>query len=103
MSTSHRRSSQLPIYQQIYAGLENSRSMYKPKDQKEAVDMVRESEGTYSFFFEEPTLEYIIQRQCDLKKIGGSIGPMRSFAIGLSKGIRHLSSAYIYQVLITKS
>ena len=41
--------------------------------------------GSFAFLMEEPTIEYIIERQCDVMQVGGAVGS-RSYGIALRKG-----------------
>ena len=48
------------------------------------IERVKESKGGYAFLMESSSIEYIMERDCDLAKIGGELDS-KSYAIGLLK------------------
>lgn len=50
------------------------------------LERVIEGEGSFAYLMEEPSIEYVVERQCDLMQVGGSVGSS-NYAIALRKGI----------------
>jgi len=48
------------------------------------IERVKESKGGYAFFMESSSIEYIMERDCDLAKVGGEIDS-KSYGIGMKK------------------
>merc|ERR1711974_264510 len=38
---------------------------------KEGIDKVVQEQGTYAFFMESTTIEYVVERYCQLQQVGG--------------------------------
>lgn len=61
--------SNFSTYQRIWAMMESTRPSVFVKSNDEGKDRVRK--GDYAYFMESTTLEYIIERDCDLAQVGG--------------------------------
>lgn len=51
--------------------METARPSVFTKNNDEGVDRVLKGKGLYAFLMESTTLEYIIERNCDLMQVGG--------------------------------
>ena len=56
----------------------------------EGIQRVREGQGKYAFLMESSSIEYIIERNCDLAKVGGKLDS-KSYGIALRKNSPHTS------------
>lgn len=65
------RDSNFSIYQKMWAAMESARPSVFTKSNDEGKERVSKEKGGYAFFMESTTLEYIIERNCDLMQIGG--------------------------------
>lgn len=65
------RDSNFSIYQKMWAAMESARPSVFTKSNDEGKDRVSKEKGGYAFFMESTTLEYIVERNCDLTQIGG--------------------------------
>ena len=48
------------------------------------IERVKESNGRYAFLMESSSIEYIMERDCDLAKVGGELDS-KSYGIGMKK------------------
>ena len=51
---------------------------------KAGIARVKEMKGRYAFFMESSSIEYIMERDCDLAKVGGELDA-KSYGIGMRK------------------
>ena len=51
---------------------------------KEGIEKVLRENGKYALFTESTVVDYIVDRQCDLKQVGGLLNS-KSYGIGLPK------------------
>ena len=54
------------------------------KSNKLGIERVKESNGRYAFLMESSSIEYIIERDCNLAKVGGELDS-KSYGIGMRK------------------
>lgn len=52
---------------------------------KEGIDKVLQEQGNYAFFMESTTIEYVIERYCQLQQIGGLLDS-KSYGIAVQQG-----------------
>lgn len=65
------RDSNFSIYQRIWASMESSKPSVFTKSNDEGKERVSKEQGGYAFFMESTSLDYIVERNCDLQQIGG--------------------------------
>uniref|UniRef100_A0A0K8V3R8 Glutamate receptor 1 n=1 Tax=Bactrocera latifrons TaxID=174628 RepID=A0A0K8V3R8_BACLA len=65
------RDSNFSTYQRMWTAMETARPSVFTKNNDEGVDRVLKGKGLYAFLMESTTLEYIIERNCDLMQVGG--------------------------------
>lgn len=65
------RDSNFSIYQRIWAAMESAKPSVFTKSNDEGKERVAKEMGGYAFFMESTSLEYIIERNCELQQIGG--------------------------------
>ncbi|XP_019883181.2 glutamate receptor ionotropic, kainate 2 isoform X4 [Camponotus floridanus] len=67
------RDSNYSIYKRMFATMMETKPSVFTKDNKEGVERVVKSKGLYAFLMESTTIEYQMQRNCEIDKIGGLI------------------------------
>ncbi|KAJ9591183.1 hypothetical protein L9F63_002254, partial [Diploptera punctata] len=69
-------------YKRMYTVMSQTRPSVFMKDNDEGVDRVRKEKGKYAFFMESITIEYHVERKCDLMQVGGLLDS-KGYGIGL--------------------
>jgi len=77
------RDSNVYIYDKIWASMNNNEGMFV-KSAKAGIERVSKEDGKYAFFAESPLVDYVVERHCDLKQVGGLLDE-KSYGIGLPK------------------
>ncbi|XP_018025872.1 glutamate receptor U1-like isoform X2 [Hyalella azteca] len=75
--------------QRVYSAMYNRASEQRIKSSAQGVEEVLEAQGSFGFLMEEPTLEYVTERNCELKQLGGTVGS-RDYAIALQQDSPYL-------------
>lgn len=65
------KGSNFSLYQRMWSAMESTEPSVFVKDNKEGEERVAKSKRLYAFFMESLSLEYIIERNCNLTQIGG--------------------------------
>ena len=63
---------------------------------QEGIDKVLFEQGDYAFFMESTTIEYVIERYCQLQQVGGLLDS-KSYGIAVQQG------KFFQQLLLSKS
>ncbi|XP_068243537.1 glutamate receptor ionotropic, kainate 2-like isoform X3 [Palaemon carinicauda] len=79
------RDSNIPTYQRMWAAMSNSRPSVFTESNDAGVERVSKSNGMYAFLMESSSIEYEIERKCDLTQIGGLLDS-KSYGIALPPG-----------------
>nr|UVX20224.1 ionotropic receptor [Endoclita signifer] len=61
------------IYQRVWTTMESTRPSVFVSDNKYGVERVLQRKGKYAYFMESTSIEYIMQRKCDLYQVGGNL------------------------------
>ena len=61
-------------------------SVYTKTGNQEGLDRVIKEDGAYAFFMEGASIEYNVERNCELTQIGGLLDS-KGYGIALPKGI----------------
>ena len=77
--------STIPTYQKINAFMEGAKPSVYTKSNTEGLDRVRKEDGMYAYFMEAASIEYNIERYCDLRQLGGLLDS-KGYGIALPKG-----------------
>lgn len=56
-----------------------------PDDNDKGVDMASSKENDYAFLMESSTIEYVIERNCDVDQVGGLLDD-KGYGIAMKKG-----------------
>ncbi|XP_067000651.2 glutamate receptor ionotropic, kainate 2 [Anabrus simplex] len=67
------QNSNVSSYQRIWAVMVQTRPEVFTKGNAEGVDRVKKEKGDYAFFMESTSIEYQMERDCDLVKVGGEL------------------------------
>ena len=78
--------STIPTYQKINAFMEGAKPSVYTKSNTEGLDRVRKEDGMYAYFMEAASIEYNIERYCDLRQLGGLLDS-KGYGIALPKGL----------------
>lgn len=79
-------SSNFSIYQKMYAAMESARPSVFTKTNDEGVERILKGKRLYAFIMESTSLEYIVERKCELTQIGGLLDN-KGYGIAMPKGI----------------
>lgn len=65
--------SNFSTYQRMWSFMESQRPSVFAASNTEGVERVVKSRGNYAFLMESTSIEYVIERNCDLTQIGGML------------------------------
>lgn len=65
--------------------MESAGSKVHAKSYAEGIKRVQQSNGKYAFLMEATSIDYIIERECDLTRIGGLIDS-KGYGIAMKEG-----------------
>ena len=75
--------SKISTYARMWDYMNNNRNVFT-RSTREGVDRVLREDGDYAFFAESTTVEYVVERRCDLRQVGGLLD-YKSYGIGVPK------------------
>lgn len=64
------QNSDVNLYQKMYGVMESNGDSVMVSDNKQGVDRVKKERNRYAFFMESSSIEYEVQRNCDLTEVG---------------------------------
>lgn len=73
----------------MWAAMESARPSVFPKSNSEGVERVLKSKRSYAFLMESSSIEYMVERHCDLMQIGNHLD---SKGYGIAMPMRKSSS-----------
>ncbi|XP_042233937.1 glutamate receptor ionotropic, kainate 2-like isoform X3 [Homarus americanus] len=79
------RDSTLPTYARMWSFMESTSPSVLVKSNAEGVKRVQEMNGLYAYLMESTSIEYVIERNCDLTQVGGLLDS-KSYGIALPSG-----------------
>ena len=92
------QSSTIPTYQKLNAFMESAKpSVYTKTGNQEGLDRVLKEDGAYAFFMEGASIEYNVERNCELTQIGGLLDS-KGYGIALPKGNSPTNSNMEYSI-----
>lgn len=65
------QNSNFSLYQRMWSFMESSRPSVFVSTNAEGVERVSKSKRAYAFFMESTSIEYVVERNCDLQQVGG--------------------------------
>ncbi|XP_059486426.1 glutamate receptor ionotropic, kainate 2-like isoform X2 [Neocloeon triangulifer] len=63
--------SNFSLYQKMWSFMESTKPSVFVSSNGEGVERVAKSKRTYAFFMESTSIEYVVERNCDLQQVGG--------------------------------
>ncbi|KAK8395879.1 hypothetical protein O3P69_005772 [Scylla paramamosain] len=78
--------SNIPTYMKMWTTMSNARPSVFTKSNDDGVERAAKSKGMYAFLMESSSIEYVVERNCDLMQIGGLLDS-KSYGIALPPGI----------------
>lgn len=72
------------VYSKIWSVMSSARPSAFTNNNEEGKRRVIKSKGKYAFFMESTAIEYVTQRECDLKNIGGLLDS-KEYGIAMPK------------------
>ncbi|XP_042214058.1 glutamate receptor ionotropic, kainate 2-like isoform X3 [Homarus americanus] len=76
------RDSSIPTYQRMWSAMSNARPTVFTKSNDAGVERVSKSDGQYAFLMESSSIEYVVERKCELTQVGGLLDS-KSYGIAL--------------------
>ena len=78
-------------YQKLYRVMSQNSDEVMMSSNKDGIDKVLLDQGSYAFFMESTTIEYVVERYCNLQQIGGLLDS-KSYGIAVQQGINYAES-----------
>ena len=72
-------------YQKLYRIMSQNSDEVMMSSNKDGIDKVLLDQGSYAFFMESTTIEYVVERYCNLQQIGGLLDS-KSYGIAVQQG-----------------
>jgi hypothetical protein len=69
-------------YKRMNTVMTQTRPSVFVRNNEEGVDRVKKGKGLYAFFMESTSIEYQVERNCDLQRVGASLDS-KGYGIGL--------------------
>lgn len=69
----HPQDSNFSTYQRMWSFMESARPSVFTSSNMEGVDRVVKGKGSYAFLMESTSIEYVIERNCELTQVGGML------------------------------
>lgn len=90
--------SNFSTYQRMWGFMESARPSVFTASNVEGVDRVVKGKGSYAFLMESTSIEYVIERNCELTQVGGMLDS-KGYGIAMppSKFISIVFNYYIYK------
>nr|QGW50663.1 ionotropic receptor 21 [Propsilocerus akamusi] len=79
------RDSNFSTYQRMWSFMESQRPSVFTSSNQEGVERVSKSKGSYAFLMESSSIEYIVERNCDLTQVGGMLDS-KGYGIAMPQG-----------------
>ena len=80
------KNSNFTTYQKMWSFMETSRPSVLPASNQEGVERVVKSKRTYAFLMESTSIEYEVERNCELRQVGGLLDS-KGYGIAMPFGI----------------
>lgn len=65
--------SNFSTYQRMWSFMESARPSVFTSSNKEGEERVMRGKGSYAYLMESTTIEYVVERNCDLTQVGGML------------------------------
>ena len=80
------------MYAQMWRVMERGGPEILLRGNQEGIDKVMGEKGAYAFFMESTTIEYLTNRNCDLRQVGGQLDS-KSYGIAMPQGKNNNSTS----------
>ncbi|XP_076044322.1 glutamate receptor ionotropic, kainate 2-like [Oratosquilla oratoria] len=87
-TTAFFRDSNLPTYKKMWNTMKSTTPSVFVKRNKDGVERVLKEDGLYAYLMESTSIEYVVERECDLTQVGGLLDS-KSYGIALPQGSTH--------------
>ncbi|XP_042214385.1 glutamate receptor ionotropic, kainate 2-like isoform X2 [Homarus americanus] len=77
--------STIPTYQRMWSAMVNARPTVFTESNDDGVERVAKADGQYAFLMESVSIEYVVERKCELTQVG-SLLDSKSYGIALPPG-----------------
>ncbi|KAG7173116.1 Glutamate receptor ionotropic, kainate 2-like 3, partial [Homarus americanus] len=74
--------STIPTYQRMWSAMVNARPTVFTESNDDGVERVAKADGQYAFLMESVSIEYVVERKCELTQVG-SLLDSKSYGIAL--------------------
>lgn len=78
-SNTKKKESNFSTYQKMWSTMESTRPSVFTTSNKEGVERVIKEKGNYAYLMESTSIEYTIERNCELTQIGGLLDSKGSY------------------------
>lgn len=87
-------------YKRMYTTMAQTRPSVFVNSNEEGVERVQQQKGLYAFFMESTSIEYQVERKCDLQQVGGLLDS-KGYGIGMpvskyTQGVPFCSTVHRY-------
>ena len=82
------------IYQKLYRVMSENENEVMMASNKDGIDKVLMGQGSYAYFMESTTIEYVVERHCNLQQIGGLLDS-KSYGIAVQQGKKYFSEKHL--------
>ncbi|XP_069951037.1 glutamate receptor ionotropic, kainate 2 isoform X4 [Cherax quadricarinatus] len=79
------RDSSIPTYQRMWSVMSSARPTVFTESNDAGVEKVAKADGQYAFLMESSSIEYVVERKCELTQVGGLLDS-KSYGIALPPG-----------------
>ena len=90
------------IYQKLYRVMSENEDEVMMNSNQAGIDKVLMEQGSYAFFMESTTIEYVIERHCNLQQIGGLLDS-KSYGIAVQQGKKSFQRNLLFHKFHTQS
>ena len=81
--------SKIPTYQRMWSFMESTKPNVFVNGNTEGIDRVKKSDGLYAFLMESTTIEYVVERECELTQIGDFVSLYLSLYLSFIEKNQH--------------
>ena len=87
------------VFSKMWREMERGGPEVLLRGNQEGIDKVVSEKGSYAFFMESVTIEYLTNRNCDLRQVGTPLDS-KSYGIAMPQGIYKATNKATYSEII---
>lgn len=95
---SNKQDSNFSTYQRMWSFMESARPSVFATSNKEGEERVVRGKGAYAYLMESTTIEYVVERNCDLTQVGGMLDS-KGYGIAMPPSKWAYSIIFCYTIL----